>query len=85
MALTAKDLRGTTIRKQLDAYAKAKDMTPKQKGDLTKKFLANINNPNTDPDPREISLDFGISACFIWKQTPEGWDFWNKVDGIYIK
>jgi len=82
MALTAKGLRGTTVRKQLDDYAKAEGMTPKQKGDLTKKFLANFNKyDNNNPH----LLQFGISSCFIWTITAEGWSFWNKVDGIYIK
>lgn len=85
MVLTAKDIRGTTVRKQLDAYAKAKGMTPKQKGDLTKKFLANINKRHPDRDCFESCLNLGISGCFLWSETPEGHSFWNKVDGIYIK
>lgn len=85
MAVTAKDLKGTTVRKQLDAYAKAEGMTPKQKGDLTKKFLANINNLSNFPGSREISLAVGLSGCFIWADTTEGWNFWNEVDGVYVK
>lgn len=85
MALTAKGLRGTAVRKQLDDYAKAKGMTPKQKGDLTKKFLANINKSHLDKDCFKFPLNYGISGCFVWTNTPEGHDFWNEVDGVYIK
>ena len=85
MKLTAKDIRGTTVRKQLDAYAKAKGMTPKQKGDLTKKFLANINNMHPGTNKGDIALNHGISGCFFWDVTPEGWKFWNEVDSTYIK
>lgn len=85
MKLTAKGLRGTTVRKQLDDYAKAKGLTPKQKGDLTKKFLANINKRHPDEDCFKDFLMGGINSCFVWIKTPEGWDFWNEVDGVYIK
>jgi len=83
MKITAKDLKGTTVRKQLDNYAKAEGMTPKQKGDLTKKFLANINKRYIDIDYAKFTLNYGLSGCFIWSKTPEGWDFWNEVEGIY--
>ena len=84
MALTAKDIRGTTVRKQLDAYAKAKGFTPKQKGDLTKKFLANLNKNYPNGGVLK-GLKVVISGCFIWSTTPEGHDFWNEVDAVYFQ
>lgn len=83
MKITAKDLKGTTVRKQLDDHAKAEGMTPKQKGDLTKKFLANLNKRHTGRDFPKFTLNYGLSSCFIWANTPEGHAFWNKVEGIY--
>ena len=32
----------------------------------------------------EIDFEFFISSAFNWKDSPQGWDYWNNISRRYL-
>lgn len=85
--ITAKQLKDTYPHRQMRMYiedlhvGKPASYRAAMLGALVKKFLFNFNNEPNAPHWKNFDqVPDNVEIAFLWLNTPEGQDFWERVN-----